>query len=184
MPIAVIRTLGSIIAAIQLSHPQVSPSDATRYAHALREQAELHDFDPFTGVVMIAHESHFRANAISPDGEDYGLAQIRARFIGACQANRSPKRNPSPDCAEQKRRLLEPEENIRIMAELISQHREFCQRKRHSAQLEHWLASYQGRNDARARRWCEPGPDTWKVVTARRRLIRQLYQRGMLDSPR
>ena len=179
-----VRTLQAIVAAIQLSAPGVSDPDALRFAAALREQAKLHDFDPFTAVAVIHSESRFNYLAISPDGEDYGLGQIRARFIGACRSAESPVDHPSDECLSQKERLLVPEENIRIMAELITRHRQLCLRKVRSNKLPCWLASYQGRNDLQRKRFCKPAPETWKVVKYRDWIIRTLYQRRVLKAPR
>lgn len=175
-----LRSLHVIVAAIQLSQPRVSSDDAERFATALREQAKRHDFDPFTGVAVIFHESSFNPKAVSKNGEDYGLAQIRARYIGGCKDSPNPVESPSAACVAQKQRLLQPEENIRIMAELITRHRDLCQRKVGSTKLPHWLASYQGRNDPRSKRWCKPGKGTWKIVEYRRYLIQELYKRGLL----
>jgi hypothetical protein len=179
----VFRTLQAIVAAIQLSAPGVSEPDALRFAKALREQAQMHDFDPFTAVAMIHSESRFNPLAISPDGEDYGLGQIRARFIGPCRQAESPVDYPTDECIEQKQRLLIPEENIRILGEMIGRHRDLCQRKVRSTKFQPWLASYQGRNVARLKRWCKPAPQTWKVVKYRNFLILELYKRRILKSP-
>jgi hypothetical protein len=178
----VLRSIPAIIAAIQLSHPKVAAEDAGRYAKALQEQAKIHDFDPLTGVAMIFHESRFNPSAISRDGEDYGLAQIRARFIGGCRYTEAPLTNPTPECIAEKQRLLIPEENIRVMAELITRHRAFCKKKVGTTKFARWLASYQGRNNARKKRWCKPGPGTYKVIEYRRHLIRQLYKKGVLKT--
>jgi hypothetical protein len=180
----VLRTLQAIVAAIQLSAPGVSDPDALRFATALREQAKLHDFDPFTVVAVIHSESRFNHLAISPDNEDYGLGQIRARFIGACKSAESPVEYPSDECLSQKERLLVPEENIRILSELITRHRKLCQRKIRSNKFPHWLASYQGRNDVKLQRFCKPAPETWKVVKYRDWIIQELYKRRVLKAPR
>ena len=178
------RAIASIVAAIQLSQPKVTDEDARRFAEALQKQAKVHDFDPFTGVSMIFHESSFNPSAISRDGEDYGLGQIRARFIGGCKHTESPVQAPTPACKKEKERLLVPEENIRVMAELITRHRKYCKKKVGSALFARWLASYQGRNNVRKRRYCKPGKGTWKVINHRKKLIRELYRRGVLKSPR
>jgi soluble lytic murein transglycosylase-like protein len=34
-------------------------------------------------VTIIQRESRFTPRAVAPDGEDYGLAQVRARYVGA-----------------------------------------------------------------------------------------------------
>jgi hypothetical protein len=179
----VLRSIPIIVAAIQLSQPKVTPDDATRFATALHEQARVHKFDPLTGVAMIFHESRFNPRAVSKNGEDWGLAQIRARHVGECKKNSNPVRNPTPECKAQKQRLLEPEENIRVMAELITMHRQICRAKIKSNALPHWLASYQGRNSVREQRWCTPAPATWKLIAYRDRLIHKLYKLGLLDKP-
>jgi hypothetical protein len=178
-----LRSIPIIIAAIQLSQPKVTTEDAQRFATVLHEQAQAHDFDPITGVAMIFHESRFNPRAVSPNGEDYGLAQIRARHIGECANNKSPVRNPTPACKAQKQLLLEPEENIRRMAELITMHRQLCRAKVGNPTLPRWLASYQGRNSIREQRWCTPAPMTWKIISYRDRLIHKLYKLGLLEKP-
>ena len=178
-----LRSIPAIIAAIQISQPAVTDEDAHRFATALQEQAQVHDFDPLTGVAMIFFESSFKPHAVSRDGEDYGLAQIRARFIGNCKAAPSPLQNPTPECLEEKARLLEPEQNIRVMAELITRHRNLCKRKVGSTKFVRWLASYQGRNNPKAKRYCKPGAATHKIVAYRKKLIWQLYKKGILKTP-
>ena len=178
------RTIAAIVAAIQLHHPKVSDEDAHRFAVTLQHEAKEHEFDPFTGVAIIHHESRFNPSAISKDGEDYGLAQIRARFIGKCAHTPSPKQAPTKGCKKEKQRLLAPEENIRVMADLITRHRKYCKKKVGSARFSRWLASYQGRNNFRKKRFCQPGKGTHLVIKYRRELIRKLYRRGILKQPR
>jgi soluble lytic murein transglycosylase-like protein len=152
----------------------VPDADADVIARALQSQAQIHDFDPLTGVAIILHESHFNPQAISKNGEDYGLAQIRARYIGACKQDEEPLRHPSKACREVKKSLLDPERNIETMAQLITQNRKFCKKKVGSAAFARWLASYQGRNNARTKRWCKPGKGTWRVIETRKKLLSQL----------
>lgn len=178
-----LRSIPAIVAAIQLSQPQVAPEEAERFATALHEQAQVHDFDPLTGVAMIYHESRFNPRAVSPDREDYGLAQIRARHIGDCKKSSNPIKNPSEACKATKQKLLEPEENIRVMAQLITSHRKLCRQKVGQNSLPQWLASYQGRNSIREQRWCAPAPMTWKIIAFRDRLIHKLYKLGLLAKP-
>lgn len=175
-----LRPLAVIVAAIQLRHPDVSTADAERYARPLREQAELHDFDPLTGVAIISHESRFVPDARSQNGEDYGLAQIRARYIGACKGTKDPVRHPTPACRAVQEQLLTPEENIKQMAELIGRNRKFCQSKVGSSTLPRWLASYQGRNNPRKRVWCKPGEGTYRVIRIRDELIKALKRKKLV----
>lgn len=175
------RPLAAIAFAIRLAHPDVSESDAQRFAMSLQQVAQQHQFDPLTGVAIIHHESRFRPHAVSPNKEDYGLAQIRARYIGDCRKDRDPLRRPSPACVIEKQRLLDANANIRRMAELITYHRGLCKRKVGSADTSHWLASYQGRNDVRNQRWCVPAKGTYSVLAYRDRLLRELIKAGHID---
>ncbi len=166
------------MAAIQLSQPNVAEGEARIIAEALQEQAAEHDFDPLTGVSIIFHESSFDSSAVSENGEDYGLAQIRARYLDACRSDRSPVTNPSAACRRFKKRLLDPSFNVKMMAQLITQNRQYCRQKTGSAVFHRWLASYQGRNNPRKKRYCVPGKGTWRVIEYRQTLIRQLRRRG------
>jgi hypothetical protein len=177
----VYRPLAAIIFAVRLAQPDVGDADAQRYAMALQQTAQQHEFDPLTGVAIIQHESRFTPEAISPNREDYGLAQIRARYVGDCRKDKDPLRRPSAACLAEKQRLLDPNANIRRMAELITYNRSFCKRKLGSADPLRWLASYQGRNDARSKRWCTPGKGTWSVLGYQRYLLRELVKAGHAD---
>jgi Transglycosylase SLT domain len=150
----VLRTIEVIALAIQLSQPAVTDEQAASLAQVLHEEAVAHDFDPLTGVAIISTESNFNPKAVSRSGEDLGLAQIRARYVGACIGTRDPVRNPTAACQQEKQRLLDPAENIRTMAQLISRHRNFCKSKVGSASFHRWLASYQGRNYPKKKVWC------------------------------
>jgi len=169
-----VRPVWLVVAAILLSRPELPREEAERYARVLVEEATARDFDPFTGVAIIHHESGWYPDAISRSGEDYGLGQIRARYVGACRHDRDPVRAPSAACRAEQARLLDGEQNIRQMAELITRNRELCQEKVGSAAFPRWLASYQGRNYPRQGRWCQPGKATHEVIAYRRWLIDEL----------
>ena len=172
------RTIAAIAVAIRFGHPNVSEEDATRYAVALQAAAVENEFDPLTGVAIIHRESQFHPRAMSKDGEDFGLAQVRARYIGACKLDRDPKRRPSAACQAVKESLLDAEENIRVMGQLITGHRKLCRQKAgHSRQLG-WLASYQGSNSRKENRWCAPSDGARSVVKYRDRLAREVAKRA------
>jgi hypothetical protein len=174
----VFRSIAAIVLAIRFAHPEVSEDAATTYATALQLEAQRHDFDPLTGVAIIHHESRFHPRAVSSDGEDYGLAQVRARHFGACRKDRDPRRGPSAACRDVKESLLEPAVNIRIMAELITTHRKLCRKMAGNDNLPRWLASYQGRNSIKEDRWCVPGDGTHSVIRYRDRLVREVTRRS------
>ena len=180
----VIRPIATIVAAILIGRPDMPVDEATRYATVLREVARQHEFDPYTGVSIIQHESGFLPRLVSDDGEDYGLGQIRARYVGACREDSDPLKAPSDACRKVKQSLLVPETNIREMAEIITRNRELCRRKTGSAWFHQWLASYQGRNFPKQGKWCQPGPDTFEVVKYRRWLVREVPKRLRQGRPR
>jgi hypothetical protein len=175
--VTVLRPVAAIVAAILISRPEMPTPEARRYAQVLRAEAQKHDFDPFTGVSIIHHESGWRPELISASGEDYGLGQIRARYVGACREDGDPLSNPSPACRAVKRSLLRGEHNIREMAELITRHRALCRDKTGSAKFHRWLASYQGRNYPGEGRWCVPGEKTWQVIKYRSWLVSEVPRR-------
>jgi hypothetical protein len=172
-----LRSLATIIFAIRFGHPEVNDADAMRYAVALQAEAQRNDFDPLTGVSIIHRESRFHARAVSPDGEDFGLAQVRARHIGACKNDKNPRSRPSAACQAMKQQLLEPEENISVMGELIAGHRKICKQKAGKASLLGWLASYQGSNSSKENRWCVPSDGARSVALYRDRLVREVSKR-------
>jgi hypothetical protein len=174
------RTIAIIAAAIEVSQPKIEDEAKQAYAQALQQEAHAHDFDPLTGVSIIHFESNFNPKAISRSGEDYGLAQIRARYIGACKKDANPKDAPGPACRQVKDQLLDGVENIRVMADLITQNRAFCMKKVGSNQFARWLASYQGRNNVRKKQWCKPGDGTYKVIRYRTTLLNDLTKRREL----
>lgn len=169
-----LRSIAVIVSAILMSRPGMPVADAERYARVLQTEAKAHDFDPLTGVAIIHFESGWSPEAVSDNREDYGLAQIRARYIGACRGDSDPLREPSEECRAVKRSLLEPENNIRTMAQLISNNRKLCKEKTGSAYFHQWLASYQGLNFPKQKKWCVAKKKTWAVVEYRKKLIQAL----------
>ena len=153
-----------IVSAILLSRPEMPRDEATRYAEAIREMAKEQAIDPLTAVAIIHFETHFRPELVSPDGEDHGLGQVRARFVGACKDDADPVGAPSEACKAVKASLLDGVTNIRRMGFIIGANRDLCKDKTGSAKTSQWLAGYQGYNDPERGKWCKPGPKTWKVI--------------------
>ena len=168
------RALQLIVSAILLSRPSMPLPEARRYAHVLQEEAARHAFDPLTAVAIVHFESRWRPGVVSPDGEDYGLGQIRARWFGACRNDADPVRDPSPGCRAAKANLLAGETNLRRMAVIISANRELCKEKTGDANLPRWLAGYEGLNFPGRDRWCAPSAKTWQVVEYRKKLVAML----------
>jgi hypothetical protein len=174
--VQVLRPLATIVAAIMLSRPTIPLPEAQRYAKALQKEAIQHNFDPFTGVAIVHFETHWYPSLVSPDGEDYGLGQIRARYVGACRNDADPVHQPSEACKAVKASLQDGVRNIHVMATLISANRKLCLGKAGTDHFAHWLASYQGRNHPSRHEWCSPGDGTWRVVEYRKQLIRTLVK--------
>jgi hypothetical protein len=166
-----IRPLAVVVSAILLSRPGMPQGEATRFAKILMEEAKKHDFDPLTGVAIVHFESRWMPGVISADGEDYGLGQIRARWLSACRNDADPVHNPSEACAAAKLTLLAPEVNLRRMAFIITANRELCKEKAGAGDLPHWLAGYEGLSQPGRDGWCRPNPKTWQVVAYRRMLV-------------
>lgn len=169
-----IRPIAVIVSAILLTRPTMPPAEATRYAKLLDREAREHDFDPLTAVAIIHFESRWRPSAVSPDGEDWGLGQIRARWLSACRDDADPVHNPSDACRAAKQTLLVPEVNIRRMAFIIKANRELCKERAGVGDLPHWLAGYEGLSVPSRDIWCKPGPKTWQVVAYRKMLVDKL----------
>ncbi len=170
------RPITVIVAALQLARPGISQDESLRYATALQNEAKEHGFDPLTGVALIQRESRWQPGVISPDGEDHGLAQIRARFIGACRSDPDPVHAPSEACKAVKRSLLDGVYNIRVMATLITRNREFCKAKTGTALFDQWLASYEGRNYPGQDRWCQATDATREVIRYRAWLLSKVAE--------
>jgi len=173
----VLRPLATIVTAILLSRPEMPREEAERYARVVQEEAKTRDFDPLTAVAIIHFESGWVPSVVSADGEDYGLGQIRARYVGACRNDDDPLSAPSAECQQVKQSLLDAESNLRTMGQVISENKKLCFTKTHSNQLSRWLASYQGLNFPKQRRWCVPGEKTWRVVRYRDFLLRETAKR-------
>jgi hypothetical protein len=178
-----IRSVAVLIAAISLSRPGIPKEEAARYAHALNASAREYDFDPLTAVAIIHFETRWRPNLISSDGEDYGLGQVRARFLGPCRDDEDPVNAPSEGCKAAKASLLDGTVNIRRMATIISANRDLCREKTGTAKAFQWLAGYQGRNQPSKDVWCKPAEGTWRVLAYREELIAKVLPKPKSRSP-
>jgi hypothetical protein len=174
----VLRALPTIVSAILLSRPELPRDTAERWATVLQREAQARDFDPLSVVAIVHFESGWHPEVVSPNGEDYGLGQVRARYIGACKGEANAKDAPSAACQAEKQALLDAEHNLVTIASLIEQHRKLCRAKAGNASFPRWLASYQGRNYPRQHRWCAPGDGTWKVVRYQQWLAREVARPG------
>lgn len=102
-------SLEAVILAIRLLHPE--RPDAETLARLIEDASRRAHVDPLALVAYVEHESRFRASAVSKDGEDHGLGQIRARYQKACRGARR-----SRACRAEKVRLRDPAYNLRVLA--------------------------------------------------------------------
>lgn len=164
-----------LVAAIQISRPGIAAPEAQRYAATLAEVSREFALDPLLLVAIVDHESRWYPHRVSPDGEDYGLGQIRARFVGACKDDPDPVGAPSDACLAVKERLLDGAYNLRRVAIALAANRELCVEKAGTAATERFVAGYQGLNDVARGRYCEPGPVTVEVMGAYRALLDRFF---------
>jgi hypothetical protein len=123
-----LREIAQIILAIHLSSPKLPDARTKAYANTMQQEADKNDIDPLMIVAIAEHESQFNERAISADGEDYGLMQIRARYYGG-----------------KSQWLLNGENNIRVGSYLIKRAISFCRVKLKREPLpQEWLSVYQG----------------------------------------
>ena len=171
--------------AILLCNPALGHGMADSYGRLLDAESARHGFDGLTAVSLVCHESGWRAGAISPDGEDYGLGQIRARYIGQCAHDSDPLRSPSPGCMAVKAGLLDGATNIRLMADHIMRWKRLCKTEAGSGASIRWLAGYGGLSRPTLGEWCgrrrirgrwaeAVHPKVLEVLNIRRRLARGL----------
>lgn len=139
------REIAQLLLAIQLSAPHTTPPAprVTTLATTIQQQADSVGVDPFIFVAIIAHESQWNERAISEDGLDYGLMQVRRLYYGA-----------HPNL------LLNGETNIKAGANVIKKSIDFCRTflKREPTTVE-WMSVYQGNP-----RSCRPSRLAKKVV--------------------
>jgi hypothetical protein len=178
-----IRLVATLVSAILLSRPGMPRGEATRYARVLNEVAKEHAFDPLLAVAIVHFESRWDPSQVSDDGEDYGLGQVRARFVGACRGDEDPLGNPSEGCRAVKASLLSGEHNLRVMGTIIEANRELCKDKTGSAKAPQWLAGYAGLNFPERNRWCQPGDKTWRVLAYHKELLAKLLPKPRKPAP-
>lgn len=118
----------AIILALQLSAPGLNVKTNYYYAKTIYRQQVKLGVDPLDTIAIAAHESHWNQTLVSPDYEDWGLMQVRSRFVGMPAAY-----------------LLDGATNIRVGTSFIVSAQNFCEKelKREPTKQE-WLSTYQG----------------------------------------
>lgn len=124
------RELSQIILSINLSTTTLPQVKVNSFANAIQDASVKNDIDPYTIVAIATHESNWRERAVSPDKEDYGLLQVRAKYNGG---------------EKNKANLLTGEFNIRAGTFIAGKARDFCRTKlKREPSTEEWMSVYQG----------------------------------------
>lgn len=138
--------IATIYLALQLSAPSLNARTSYYYSKVIFQQSIKRDIDPLLIISIAKHESHWNARLISEDLEDYGLLQVRARFVGM----------PSSS-------LLEGGTNIRVGSAFITSSQDFCRKiLKREPETQEYLACYQGSCKS-YRTFCKPTNLSFKV---------------------
>lgn len=134
------REIAQIVLAIQLSAGPHYPSvRARQLATTIQHQSDAIGIDPMVEVAIIAHESQWRERIISPDNEDYGLMQVRARHYGGLD-----------------QWLLQGEHNIAVGSYIIKLDIDLCRKHLgREPETQEWMSCYQGSCTTKSH-WCKP----------------------------
>ena len=118
----------AIILALQLSAPGLNVKTNHYYAKTIYRQQVKLGVDPLDTIAIAAHESHWNQSLVSKDGLDWGLMQIRSKYV----------KIPS-------QYLLEGSVNIKVGTNFMVSAQNFCGKwlKREPSKQE-WLSTYQG----------------------------------------
>ena len=174
-----VRSVAVIAWAIGLSQPSLPQRSRVAYAKTVREVSKEHHIDPFTIVAIGWHESRWRSSVISRDGEDYGIMQIRARYVGGCRG----KPGDSESCKATKASLLNPHVNIRSAARHITEWRKTCRKLTgRPALFARWLHGYGGMGNLKRKIICgqQKLKGRWRDLPVRKKLRNIINYRLML----
>lgn len=134
-----------LLAALILAcNPSLPQKTAARYATLANAHATAVGVRGDTFVALVCSESGWRSGAVSSNREDWGLGQVRARFMPGCRGDADPTSDPSPSCRSEQQRLLDPDSNLKSVAKAIKSWRDLCRQQTGHAKERNWLAGYVG----------------------------------------
>lgn len=166
-------TAAALSAVLHFVAPHLGEDVNIKYTHTILTESRKRSIDPLLVVALVEHESHWRAGAISDDGEDFGLGQIRGRYEPACVKEFDPVGDPSTPCEEARMRLLDGSYNLKRTIATLAENRKLCRRilkqKVSQASL---LASYGGMNHPDEQVWCghRKAGRRWQELPVRKEL--------------
>ena len=145
--------LAAIVAMILNLHPSLPRQQAQRYAAIIDTEGRKQGIQAATAIALVSHESHWRARAESRDGEDIGLGQVRARYVGACRTDPEPVSNPGRECLRVRESLRDGEHNLRMTIRTLGRWRATCQKRTGRSRAREVLSGYAGLNRPPSQ-WC------------------------------
>jgi len=134
-----IRSLASIIAALHLVAPSFGPKmPAALLVHRLADDG---DFDPFTLLAHVEHETRWQTDAIGTyDGIEYvGAGQQRLLNYPACQADLA-----SLECEKVRASLLDWRFNLTETARSFVIWRAYCKDHGFTGEAKWWIQGLTG----------------------------------------
>lgn len=146
--------VATIVAMLLSLHPGLPLQQAQRYAAIIDSEGRRQGIQAVTTVALVSHESHWRARAESRDGEDIGLGQIRARYVGACRHDPDPVHNPRRECLRVRESLRYGEYNLRLTIAVLTRWRKTCRKQTGRSWARDVLSGYAGLSHPSKRQWC------------------------------
>lgn len=134
--------------AIAMACSGLSEQSTEAYANVVYAQSVKLNQDPLITVAIMKHESKCYSGAVSQDGFDYGLMQIRAMYYKGPAVN-----------------LLNPWVNITVGSYWIQSSYEFCEKQLGREPLtQEYLSCFQGTcRSKKTGKWCQPTKMTDRV---------------------
>lgn len=111
--------ISSVLAIILAANPGLPPAVRAQYARALHAECTRYGLSSTVVARLITSESRWRPRAVSPDGRDIGLGQVRLL-----------RGRPG------KRELLDPAVNLKWTVRIAAQWKRVCGDK--------WISGYKG----------------------------------------
>ena len=145
--------VAAIVTMLLSLHPGMGREQAQRYASIIATEGAKHGIQAVTTIALVSHESHWRARAESRDGEDIGLGQIRARYVGACRSDPEPVRNPGRECLRVREALRHGEHNLRTTIRVLGRWAKTCQKRTGRGDARTVISGYAGLNKPPSQ-WC------------------------------
>ncbi len=180
--------VATIVAAILLSQPGMSRSQAVAYARVLSHETRSTGVDPLGVVALVHNESRWIASTRGGrDGACIGLGQVCLHDQTACRGGFD-----TPSCQARAAELQDGAANLRVVVRSLVRWRRWCDGKTGPARtgFGHWVVGYGGWNDPGRNQWCgrrlsrRGWVDVALPSTVRRILVRRAQLHQLAAGPR